>query len=75
MCIRKRVCVHVSTRVCNCVCERVKERGHKVLHNQVHKTFLSFSSRMIEVQVQMAQRAIELLALPEETPSYILDVG
>lgn len=30
---------------------------------------------MIEVQVQMAQRAIELLALPEDTPSYILDVG
>ena len=35
----------------------------------------SSSSRMIEVQVQMAQRAIELLALPEDTPSYILDVG
>ena len=33
------------------------------------------SSRMIEIQVQMAQRAIELLALPEDTPSYILDVG
>ena len=30
---------------------------------------------MLEVQVQMAQRAIELLALPEDTPSYILDVG
>lgn len=38
--------------------------------------FLSVvSSRMIEVQVQMAQRAIELLALPEDTPSFILDVG
>jgi hypothetical protein len=30
---------------------------------------------MIEVQVGMAHRAIELLALPEDTPSYILDVG
>lgn len=34
-----------------------------------------YSSRMIEVQVGMAQRALELLALPEDTPSFILDVG
>lgn len=30
---------------------------------------------MIEVQMQMANRAIELLALPDDFPSYILDLG
>ena len=33
------------------------------------------SSRMIEVQSQMSERAIELLALPEDTPCLILDIG
>lgn len=35
----------------------------------------SFSSRIVEIQMQMAARAIELLALPDESPSYILDIG
>lgn len=30
---------------------------------------------MVEIQMQMADRAIELLALPEDQPSYILDLG
>ncbi len=30
---------------------------------------------MIEIQMQMAERALELLALPDDQPSYILDVG
>lgn len=42
---------------------------------KIKNSILYCSSRMIEVQVGMAQRAIELLALPEDTPSYILDVG
>ena len=33
------------------------------------------SSRMMDIQIQMAERAVELLALPEDTPSLILDVG
>lgn len=33
------------------------------------------SSRMIEIQTQMSERAIELLKLPPGKPSYILDVG
>ena len=33
------------------------------------------SSRMIQIQMQMAERALELLSLPEDQPSYILDVG
>ena len=30
---------------------------------------------MIQIQMQMAERAIELLALPEDQTGYILDVG
>ena len=33
------------------------------------------SSRIINIQADITQRAIELLALPEGRPSYILDVG
>ena len=33
------------------------------------------SSRMIQIQMQMAERALELLALPDDQPSYILDIG
>lgn len=33
------------------------------------------SSRIIDIQVQMTERAIELLLLPEDTPCFILDVG
>ncbi|XP_070571656.1 18S rRNA (guanine-N(7))-methyltransferase-like [Ptychodera flava] len=33
------------------------------------------NSRMIEIQQQMSERAVELLALPEDTPCYILDLG
>ena len=35
----------------------------------------SYSSRVMEIQVQMSERAIELLALPEDEPCFILDVG
>ena len=34
-----------------------------------------FSSRMIEIQEKLSERALELLALPEDEPCYILDVG
>jgi len=33
------------------------------------------NSRMIEIQEQMASRALELLALPEDRPSLLLDLG
>jgi len=33
------------------------------------------SSRVIEIQKQLSERAVELLALPEDVPSFILDVG
>lgn len=34
-----------------------------------------FSTRIIDIQVQMCERAIELLALPEDEPCLILDIG
>ena len=33
------------------------------------------SSRMIEIQSQMSERAVELLSLPEDQPCFLLDVG
>ncbi len=33
------------------------------------------SSRMMDVQMSMAERAIELLKLPQDQPCYVLDVG
>jgi len=30
---------------------------------------------MIQIQMQMAERALELLSLPDDQPCYILDVG
>ena len=33
------------------------------------------SSRMIEVQTNMAERALEMLDLPEGCPSHLLDIG
>uniref|UniRef100_A0A2L2Y335 18S rRNA (guanine-N(7))-methyltransferase n=1 Tax=Parasteatoda tepidariorum TaxID=114398 RepID=A0A2L2Y335_PARTP len=33
------------------------------------------NSRMIEIQMQMSERAIELLALPDDQPCFILDIG
>uniref|UniRef100_A0A3B4WLL9 BUD23 rRNA methyltransferase and ribosome maturation factor n=2 Tax=Seriola lalandi dorsalis TaxID=1841481 RepID=A0A3B4WLL9_SERLL len=32
-------------------------------------------SRMIEIQTQMSERAVELLNLPEGQPCFLLDVG
>lgn len=33
------------------------------------------SSRIIDIQVKMSERAVELLLLPEDTPCFILDIG
>lgn len=33
------------------------------------------SSHIIDVQTKLAQRALELLALPDDQPSFILDIG
>lgn len=33
------------------------------------------SSRMIDIQTKMAERALELLCLPDDQPCYLLDIG
>lgn len=38
-------------------------------------SLLVTSSRMIDIQVQMSERAIELLALPDDEPHFLLDLG
>ena len=35
----------------------------------------SVSSHIIEVQQKLSERALELLALPDDEPSLILDIG
>ncbi len=35
----------------------------------------SHSTRMLKIQTEMTERALQLLRLPEDAPSYILDVG
>lgn len=37
--------------------------------------FVCHSSRMIEIQNTMAERAIELLNLPQDRSCYLLDIG
>lgn len=36
---------------------------------------LCLSSRVVEIQSQMSERAVELLGLPEDRPCLLLDVG
>lgn len=42
---------------------------------QMYFSLLFLSSRMIEIQTQMSERAVELLNLPEGQPCFLLDVG
>jgi len=37
--------------------------------------FVLYSSRMMEIQEQMCERAIELLMLPEDETCLLLDIG
>ncbi|XP_077995882.1 18S rRNA (guanine-N(7))-methyltransferase-like [Glandiceps talaboti] len=44
-------------------------------YNEEEARKYTSNSRMIEIQQQMSERAIELLALPEDTPCFVLDIG
>uniref|UniRef100_A0A673H127 Probable 18S rRNA (guanine-N(7))-methyltransferase n=1 Tax=Sinocyclocheilus rhinocerous TaxID=307959 RepID=A0A673H127_9TELE len=44
-------------------------------YNEQEAKKYSQNSRMIEIQTQMSERAVELLSLPEDQPCYLLDVG
>ncbi|TKS80958.1 putative 18S rRNA (guanine-N(7))-methyltransferase [Collichthys lucidus] len=46
-----------------------------VFYNEEEAKKYSQNSRMIEIQTQMSERAVELLNLPEGHPSFLLDVG
>ena len=41
----------------------------------IFSIYLSISTRMIEIQLTMSERAVELLCLPEDQPCHILDLG
>ena len=46
-----------------------------IFYNETEANKYLHSSRMIEVQTSMAERAVEMLCLPEDTPCLLLDVG
>ncbi|KAG7215600.1 hypothetical protein INR49_022126 [Caranx melampygus] len=46
-----------------------------VFYNEEEAKKYSQNSRMIEIQTQMSERAVELLNLPEGQPCFLLDVG
>lgn len=55
---------------------RPEHRGPpELFYNEDEAKKYSHNSRMIEIQSQMSERAVELLALPENRPSFILDIG
>ncbi|KAF2878995.1 hypothetical protein ILUMI_27177 [Ignelater luminosus] len=46
-----------------------------IFYNEEEAKKYTQNSRIIDIQVQMSERAIELLTLPEDTPCYLLDIG
>ncbi|KAL1454218.1 hypothetical protein WDU94_010494 [Cyamophila willieti] len=47
----------------------------EVFYNEDEAKKYTQNSRMIDIQVQMTERAMELLVLPEDTSCYLLDLG
>ncbi|KAJ1530582.1 hypothetical protein ONE63_005465 [Megalurothrips usitatus] len=47
----------------------------EVFYNDDEAKKYSQNSRIIEIQEQMSERAMELLMLPEDKPCYVLDIG
>jgi len=47
----------------------------EVFYNEDEARKYTSNTRMIEIQNQMTMRALELLALNEDEPSYLLDIG
>ncbi|XP_077692538.1 18S rRNA (guanine-N(7))-methyltransferase isoform X3 [Eretmochelys imbricata] len=55
---------------------RPEHRGPPELFYDVAEAWkYSQNSRMIEIQSQMSERAVELLGLPKDRPCFLLDVG
>lgn len=47
----------------------------EIFYNEDEAKKYTQNSRIIDIQVQMSERAIELLLLPEDTPCFLLDIG
>nr|QBH74327.1 hypothetical protein [Aphelinus abdominalis] len=47
----------------------------EIFYNDTEAQKYSYNSRMIEIQEQMTQRAMELLVLPEDQQCLLLDIG
>ncbi|CAH1115273.1 unnamed protein product [Psylliodes chrysocephalus] len=47
----------------------------EIFYNEDEARKYTQNSRIIDIQVQMCERAIELLVLPEDSPCYLLDIG
>ena len=47
----------------------------ELFYNDSEAVKYTNNTRIIEIQMSMSARAIELLNLPEDQPSFILDVG
>ncbi|KAE8622384.1 hypothetical protein XENTR_v10005219 [Xenopus tropicalis] len=47
----------------------------ELFYNETEARKYTQNSRMIEIQTQMSERAVELLSLPEDQPCFLLDVG
>jgi len=46
-----------------------------IFYNEDEARKYTKNTRMIEIQARMSERALELLALPEDVPCYLLDLG
>ncbi|XP_069470896.1 18S rRNA (guanine-N(7))-methyltransferase [Ambystoma mexicanum] len=56
--------------------KRPEQRGPpEIFYNEEEARKYTQNSRMIEIQSQMSERAVELLCLPEDQSCYLLDVG
>ncbi|XP_020659587.2 18S rRNA (guanine-N(7))-methyltransferase [Pogona vitticeps] len=56
--------------------KRPEHRGPpELFYDEVEAQKYTHNSRMIEIQSQMSERAVELLGLPEDRPCFLLDVG
>ena len=80
--LKKRTTTFFSAGVTIIMGPFLPEKNHGIV--RIHRRFSSLiiclghsdcSSRMIEIQQHLSERAIELLALPPDTPCFILDVG
>ncbi|XP_017780629.1 PREDICTED: probable 18S rRNA (guanine-N(7))-methyltransferase [Nicrophorus vespilloides] len=47
----------------------------EIFYNDDEARKYTQNSRIIDIQVKMSERAVELLLLPDDTPCYLLDIG